>query len=142
MVDRNFDVDKSLPYLIVRVGHVLSRGFAEQMDKVGLSTRQFAILTRVGAADGIGAAEMARAMGVTPQSTGEQLELMIEKGLLKRDPPRPGRKTGHHVTAKGRRKLAQAIRVAAAYEAHLTGRLDDADRERFAAALEEMARRV
>ena len=142
MVERDFDVDKSLPYLIVRVGHVLSRGFAEQMEKVGLSARQFAILTRVGAADGIGSAELARAMGVTPQSTGEQLELMIEKGLLKRDPPRPGRKSGLHLTAKGRRRLTEGGRVAAAYEAHLTELLDDGERERFAAGLTEMARRV
>jgi DNA-binding MarR family transcriptional regulator len=139
---KEFDVDQSLPYLIVRVGHVLSRGFAGQMETVGLSIRQFAILTEVKRADGIGSAELARAMGVTPQSAGEQVELMVEAGLLKRDAPRPGRKAGIHMTAKGKRKWGQALGVAAAYEEHLTGHLGEAGRARFRKGLEEMAHRV
>jgi DNA-binding MarR family transcriptional regulator len=142
MAEKDFDVDESLPYLVVRVGHVLSRAFAGQMETVGLSTRQFAILTELERVDGIGSAELARAMGITPQSAGEQLEAMVAGGLVRRDAPRPGRKAGLHLTAKGRRKLAAAIRVAAAYEAQLTEHLRKADRASLAAGLEGMARRV
>ena len=139
---KDFDVDESLPYLIVRVGHVLSRGFAGQMESVGLSARQFAILTEVTKVDGIGSAEMARAMGITPQSAGEQVELMVGRGLLKRDAARPGHKAGVHLTARGRKKIVQAIEIAAAYEERLIGHLGEAGRARFRKALEEMARRV
>jgi DNA-binding MarR family transcriptional regulator len=143
MVEREkFSVEESLPYLIVRVGHVLSRGFAGQMETVGLSVRQFAILTEVHRTDGVGSAELARAMGVTPQSAGEQVELMVERGLLKRDAQCPGRKAGIHLTAKGRREFERALRVAAAYEEHLTAHLGAGGKARFAKGLEEMARRV
>jgi DNA-binding MarR family transcriptional regulator len=143
MVSReDFDADESLPYLIVRLGHQLSQAFGELMASVGLSARQFGMLGQVKKADGIGSAELARRMGITPQSAGEQVEIMVERGLLRRDPPRPGRKAGIHLTRKGRTTLGKAYALADGYNAQLTGHLGAKGLAQCKDGLEEMARRI
>jgi DNA-binding MarR family transcriptional regulator len=137
---KDFDVDDCLPYLVVRVGHVVSRGFTDLMESTGLSVRQFGILTEVEKHDGIGSAEIGRKLSVTPQSVGEQIEILVDRRLLKRDPPRPGRKAGIHLTGRGRTVLAKATALAADYDARLTEHLGPHTAE-YKAGLEEMARR-
>jgi DNA-binding MarR family transcriptional regulator len=145
MVDRtdlDFDFDESLPYLMVRLGHQLSQSFGELMDGVGLSARQFGILGHVMKHDGIGSAELARRFGVTPQSAGDQVEILVKRGLLNRDRPGSGRKAGIHLTAEGRATFGQAVALAAEYDAQLTGHLGAEGVARIKADLEELGRRI
>jgi DNA-binding MarR family transcriptional regulator len=138
----DFDADESLPYLIVRLGHQLSQAFGELMSSVGLSARQFGILSQVMKEDGIGSAELGRRIGVTPQSAGEQVETLVDRGLLKRDPPRPGRKAGIHLTRKGKTTLGKAFALADDYDAQLTGHFGSKGLAQTKAGLEEMLRRI
>jgi DNA-binding MarR family transcriptional regulator len=143
MVKREeFDADESLPYLIVRLGHQLSQSFNDLMGSVGLSARQFGILGQVTKDDGVGSAELARRMGVTPQSAGEQVEILLERGLLKRDTPGSGRKAGIHLTAEGRTTFAKAVALADDYNAQLTDHLGARGLARCKADLEELGRRI
>lgn len=141
-MDEDFDADESLPYLIVRLGHQLSQAFGELMASVGLSARQFGMLGQVSKADGIGSAELARRMGITPQSAGEQVEIMVERGLLRRDPSGPGRKAGIHLTRKGRTTLGKAYALADEYDAQLTGHFGAKGLAQCIDGLQEMARRI
>ena len=138
----DFDADESLPYLIVRLGHHLSQSFGELMESVGLSARQFGILGQVMKEDGVGSAELARRIGVTPQSAGEQVEILADRGLLKRDKAGSGRKAGIHLTAKGRRTFLKAVALADAYNAQLTAHLGAKGLARCKADLEELGRRI
>jgi DNA-binding MarR family transcriptional regulator len=137
-----FDPDESLPYLIVRLGHQLSQSFGELMGSVGLSARQFGILGQVMKEDGVGSAQLARRFGVTPQSAGDQVEILVDRGLLKRDKPGPGRKAGIHLTAKGRKTFLEAVALADAYNAKLTGHIGAKGLARCKADLEELGRQI
>ncbi len=137
-----FDADDSLPYLIVRLGHRLSHAFTELMGSVGLSARQFGMLTEVAKDDGIGSAELARRMGITPQSAGDQVEVMVERGLFRRDSPGSGRKAGIHLTRKGHSTLKKALGLAIEYDARLTGHFGRSALTQIMADLEEMGRRI
>jgi DNA-binding MarR family transcriptional regulator len=139
---RKFDADESLPYLIVRLGHQLSQSFGELMGSVGLSARQFGIMGQVMKEDGVGSAEIARRVGVTPQSAGEQVEILVDRGLLERDKPGSGRKAGIHLTAKGTKTFLEAVALADAYNAKLTGHLGAKGLARCRADLEELGRRI
>jgi DNA-binding MarR family transcriptional regulator len=140
--EEKFDADESLPYLLVRLGHQLSRSFGELMASVGLSARQFGMLGQVMKEDGVGSAELARRVGVTPQSAGEQVEIMVERGLLKRDKAGSGRKAGIHMTAKGRKTFLEAVALADAYNAKLTDHFGAKGLARCKADLEELGRRI
>jgi DNA-binding MarR family transcriptional regulator len=143
MVEReDFDADESLPYLIVRLGHQLSHSFGDLMGSVGLSARQFGMLGQVMKEDGVGSAELARRIGVTPQSAGEQVEILVERGLLKRDKPGSGRKAGIHLTAKGKKTFGKAVALADDYNAQLTGHMGSKGLARTKADLEELGRRI
>jgi DNA-binding MarR family transcriptional regulator len=143
MHDRGeFDADESLPYLIVRLGHQLSQSFGELMGSVGLSARQFGMLSQVMKEDGIGSAELARRIGVTPQSAGEQVDILIDRGLLKRDKAGSGRKAGIHLTAKGRKTFLRAAELADAYNAKLTHHFGAKGLAGCKADLEELGRQI
>ena len=140
--EEKFDADESLPYLVVRLGHQLSQAFGELMGSVGLSARQFGILGQVMKQDGMGSAELARRFGVTPQSAGEQVEILVGRGLLKRDKAGSGRKAGIHLTAKGRATFLNAVALADDYNAQLTAHLGSKGLARVKADLEELGRRI
>jgi DNA-binding MarR family transcriptional regulator len=84
-----FDPQNVLPYAIVRVGERL---FQSLMAKEGLSVRQFGILAQFAATDAMTSAEVARRLGVAPQSVAPQIDALDEHGLLSRTPI-PGTRT-------------------------------------------------
>lgn len=138
-----FALDEVLGYLLGRVAHVLEHGFTDLMAAEGLTVRQFGILNHVARDPGIGSAEIARRLEITPQSMGDQVETLRRHGLLVRDPdPGPGRKIGVHLTEEGAAVLSRARRLAAAYERHTTGHLSAAERTRLAGDLREILRRA
>src|ERR1700761_6037777 len=142
VIHEEFDADESLPYLIVRLGHQLSQSFGELMGSVGLSARQFGIMSQVMKEDGVGSAEIARPIGVTPQSAGDQVEILVDRGLLKRDKPGSGRKAGVHLTAKGKKTFLKAAGLADAYNTKLTGHFGAKRLAGCKADLEELGRQI
>lgn len=144
MPDENrFPLDEVLGYLVVRVAHALEHGFTELMGEEGITVRQFGILAHAAGADGLGAAELARRLEVTPQSMGGQVETLCRRGLLRRDPdPGPGRRIAVHITPEGRSVLGRAGALAGRYEEQTMGHLDADERRRLAGELREVLRRA
>jgi DNA-binding MarR family transcriptional regulator len=141
--ERSFPLDEVLGYLIVRVAHVLEHGFTELMAEEGITVRQFGILVHAAQADGLGSAELARRLDVTPQSMGDQVETLCRRGLLQRDPdPGPGRRIGIHLTPEGRTVLGRAGALAGRYEEQTMGHLDPAQRTRLAGDLRDILARA
>lgn len=141
--ERPFPLDEVLGYLLVRVAHALEHGFTELMAEEGITVRQFGILANTARAGGLGAAELARRLNVTPQSMGDQVETLCRRGLLRRDPhPGPGRRIGIYLTPQGGAVLSRAGALAGRYEEQTMGHLDRAQRARLSDDLHEVLRRA
>jgi len=106
--------DASVGWTVVRLAHVLSRRFEEEMRPFGLTPAQFGVLATVAAEPGIGSGQLARRVLVTPQSVGELVAALEAAGYLVRDRSGGrGRRAGIDLTPDGRTVLANASRAAA-----------------------------
>jgi DNA-binding MarR family transcriptional regulator len=106
---RNLGVPQAPPeeqvgYLMVRIGHALGQRWARDLAPFGLTARQHGVLGVLAAHPGISAGALARKAMITPQSMGELLAGLQERGLVLRQPP-AGR--GH----PARLELTDAARV-------------------------------
>jgi DNA-binding MarR family transcriptional regulator len=106
--------DASVGWTVVRLAHVLSRRFEDQMRPFGLTPAQFGVLATVAAEPGIGSGQLARRVLVTPQSVGELVAALEAAGHVVRDRSGGrGRRAGIELTPDGRAVLADASRAAA-----------------------------
>lgn len=96
--------EEQVGYLLVRIGQALSQRWTRDLAPHGLSARQHGVLGVLAAHPGISAGALARAAMITPQSMGELLTGLEERGLVLRHPP-AGR--GH----PARLELTDAARV-------------------------------
>jgi DNA-binding MarR family transcriptional regulator len=110
--------EEAVGYLLTRIAHVLGRRWSEDLRAYGVTARQHGALAVLAARPGISAGELARAVMITPQSTGELLDGLVARGLIERQEPagrgRAGRLT---LTAAGRRVLGDTAGVVAASNA-------------------------
>ena len=72
---------------LVRAYHAVSRVFVATLAPYELSGQQFSVLMNLVEAPGRGQAELARKVLATPQSVGELLRGLEERGLVQRTPP-------------------------------------------------------
>jgi DNA-binding MarR family transcriptional regulator len=79
--------EEQVGYLIVRVGHALGQRWAQDLAPFGLTARQHGVLGVLAAHPGISAGALAREAMITPQSMGELLAGLQERGLVLRHPP-------------------------------------------------------
>ncbi len=105
--------DDSYPlWTLVQAAHVVARGFTEVFAEVGLTPTQFGVLAHLADDEGLSQAELARRVLVRPQSLGELVGVLVDRGLVRRDGPGGrGRRSGLVITDAGR----------ALYEAALPG---------------------
>jgi DNA-binding MarR family transcriptional regulator len=138
-----FDLQNVLPYAIVRVGEQLERLFQSLMAKEGLSVRQFGILAQFATTDAMTAAELARRLGVTPQSVAPQIDALDGQGLLSRTPiPGRGRPVELRLTTKGRATVRRVLGVAMAEQERLSSHMTTAERDTLMAQIAEIGRRA
>jgi DNA-binding MarR family transcriptional regulator len=93
-----------------------------------LTPNQFLMLVRLLHHDGMSAAELARAVGIRPQSIGEALAPLEAKSLIRRqESSRHRRILKISLTSAGRQLLARATRVGRQLEKELLSDLNAAE---------------
>jgi DNA-binding MarR family transcriptional regulator len=100
----------SLPALtLVRTYHVVARHLAAIFTSVNLGPTQFNVLAHLAANPRLTQAELARRVLVTPQSMGDLVAALLERGLIRKDGPGGrGRPTQIELTPSGRKVLDRA----------------------------------
>lgn len=128
-----------LLYAVKRLELAIRTRLDEMLADSGVTTLQYTALTVLAVRDGVSAAQLARDSFVTPQSMGEMLRLLEERGLVRREPnPLSRRELLVHITDEGRALLTEHAEAAAAIEARMTAGLraqDRADLRRWVARM-------
>lgn len=106
------DVDAIAAWTVIRAARELARRLAAELDPLDLTPVEFGVLVQLAAADGLSQADLARAVGVRPQSMTPLVTGLGERGLLDRGTERGrGRLSRIRLTPAGRTLLAQAYPV-------------------------------
>ena len=91
---------------LIQTSWVVARGFAEVFAEAGLSPGQFGALQCLADQDGLTQADIARRLMMRPQSLGEVITSLLQRGLVRRDGPAGrGRRAGLSLTEDGRATL-------------------------------------
>ncbi len=111
--------DEVLPaWTLVQAYHLVARGFAAVFAEVGLTPVQFGVLAVLADTPGPTQAELARQVLVRPQSVGELVAVLVERGLVAREGPGGrGRRSPLVLTDAGREVLEAAWPGVAAFNA-------------------------
>lgn len=133
----------STVYLLKRA-ELAVRGCAEiAFAEAGLTPSQYFILLLVTTGEATSSAELARSMGVLPQSMTELISPLEQKGAIaKRPDPANNRILRIRLTAAGERLFARATEIAIRFEEELLGGIDDRELQRLNQALDELTRRA
>lgn len=81
------DPDKFTALTVVRATQVLGRVFAATLAPFDLPPHQFSVLLHLVERPGISQADLARVVLATPQSVGQLIRVMEDRGLIERTPP-------------------------------------------------------
>lgn len=117
-----FDEDYPL-WELVQTFHVVARGFHRVFAEAGLTPTQFGVLAELADRERTGAttpsqAELARIVMLRPQSVGELVAVLVDRGLVVREGPAGrGRRTGLSLTADGRAAVERALPLVRAFNA-------------------------
>jgi DNA-binding MarR family transcriptional regulator len=126
-------------YLIKEVQHILRKQMDRALTTLGITTPQFAVLTRLKEAPGLSNAELAVLCFVTPQTMNLILQKLEEKGLVVRTPSKThGKIINTKLTAPGGKTLVKANALLAHVETDLFGKLSDTELEELVGLLRKL----
>jgi DNA-binding MarR family transcriptional regulator len=109
------DIDAIAAWSVIRAARELARMLADELAPLELSPVEFGVLVQLAAADGLSQADLARAVGVRPQSMTVLVAGLTDRALIDRGPDRGrGRHSRIRLTGDGRNLLAAAYPVALA----------------------------
>ena len=143
-------MDRSLPraedqigYLLVRLAHTLSQRWTRDLAEHGLSARQHGVLAVLAHQPGMSSGAVARAAMITPQSMGELLTGLEDRGLVRREAAAGrGYPARVEVTEEGRRLLAAVEPVVTAHNEPVALGLTADEARRLRALLQQVLRSV
>ena len=116
-------------FLLSKLGLATSRRFARAMEPLGLDPRQFAVITVLGAHDGVAQQDLADRLRIHPSSMVAVIDDCESAGLLeRRRDPTDRRRYAIHLTATGRSVRTRAQEVAAALRDEMFAELDERER--------------
>ncbi|KAA0016500.1 MarR family winged helix-turn-helix transcriptional regulator [Antrihabitans cavernicola] len=96
-------------WTLVQAYHAVAQGFGEIFAEHRLTPVQFGVLAQLAATPGLTQSQLARRVLIRPQSMGELIGTLVERGLLERHGPGGrGRPVPVTLTDQGRRTLASA----------------------------------
>jgi DNA-binding MarR family transcriptional regulator len=122
--------------LFFRLWRVSHTRTAEALDSLGLTTALFALLNTLGSRVGANQQELGSAMGIDPSTMVSLIDQLEAAGLAKRRPrPTDRRAREVAITAKGRRVLERARRLAMQVEDDVLRGLSPTERRRMLALL-------
>ncbi|GAA4265310.1 MarR family winged helix-turn-helix transcriptional regulator [Frondihabitans peucedani] len=106
------DIDAIAAWTVIRAARELARRLADSLEPLGLTPVEFGVLVQLAAADGLSQADLARAVGVRPQSMTGLVGGLDARALLTRGADRGrGRHSRIHLTDDGLALLAEAYPV-------------------------------
>lgn len=133
----------SFIYLLKHTELAVRRCVEVVLEKFDLTPNQFLMLLRVSYEEGLSATQLARAIGVRPQSLTEIIGPLVEKGLVSRnESPAHRRVLQMGLTASGRELLDRALRVGHQLEDDLLADLASAERRALQLTLERVLARA
>ena len=117
------DPDAFTALTLVRVSQAMSRVFSATLAPHDLAPHHFSVLLHLVEQPGLSQAELARRVLATPQSVGELLRTMEERGTIERTPPAgPGLPIAVYASDAGRALLdAVTPHVLAAFSPEAMG---------------------
>jgi DNA-binding MarR family transcriptional regulator len=122
--------------LFFRLWRVSHTRTAEALESLGLTTALFALLNVLGTREGAIQQQLGSAMGVDPSTMVSLIDRLESAGLARRRPRATDRRAREVViTAKGRRVLGQARRLAMQVEDDVLRGLSGAERRQMLALL-------
>ena len=128
-------MEPRISYAVGRLERVLRRRIVAALEPDGLPLPAYATLSVLRAENGLSNAQLARRALVTPQSMNEVLNLLVERGFVRRRAePGHGRILRTELTRAGQRALERCDRAVDAVEQEMLADLD-ADEEAFLRAL-------
>jgi DNA-binding MarR family transcriptional regulator len=139
---QNRDVKMPLPrpplgYVLARTHHALRAAHDEALRPFDLTMPQVAILVALVQNPGLSVAELARRAFMKPQSMGELLATLENRGLVRRRPhPEHGRVLPAELTPAGHKAVEGCRGLASQVESRMLSRLSSAERRSLANLLE------
>lgn len=126
------DPDKFAALTVVRATQVLARVFSATLAPFDLPPHHFSVLLHLVERPGMSQADLARVVLATPQSVGQLIRVMEEKGLVERTPPAGrGHPSALYASPAGRARLDEVTpHVLAAFTPEALG-LDAAASDRL-----------
>lgn len=119
------DVDAIAAWTVIRAARELARRLGSALEPLALTPVEFGVLVQLAASERLTQAELARAVGVRPQSITALVTALGDRGLLDRGGERGrGRPSRITLTPEGRELLSRAYPVVRASNAWFG---DDAD---------------
>jgi DNA-binding MarR family transcriptional regulator len=119
-------------FLISRMGMVASRAFAQRIAEVGLSPRGWGALNVLDQEGAITQQSLGRCIGMDPSTMVATIDELEAEGLVeRRRNPEDRRAHALHITAQGRRALAEGRKVARRAQADLLAPLDAGERRQL-----------
>jgi len=128
----DIEVDEFAGQLLFRLWRASHTRTAEALESIGLTTALFALLNVLGTREGAIQQKLSSDMGIDPSVMVTLIDELEGAGLAQRR-RRPGdrRAWAVAITAKGRRTLERARRLALQVEDEVLGGLGDAERRRL-----------
>ena len=123
-----FVIDRSLGYLVNRLGRSMAQQLAERMRPAGIGIGQWAVLLILWARDGLSQAELARHVAIEPPTMVRTIDRLVRDGLVRRVPdPSDGRVSRIHLTDRGRSLRDELVPMAVAVNEATVARLTAAE---------------
>lgn len=128
-------------YLLLKAGHYMGIEFEGALDALGMSGREFLVLSFAVSAEGLSQQDVSERLGVDPTIVVGLVDAVEERGWLtrKRDPD-DRRRNLLVVTPAGRKTYAKAVQAAAAAEDRFLQPLPAAEREQLRELLHALMR--
>jgi DNA-binding MarR family transcriptional regulator len=124
-----------------RAQHELRLAVNAELAALGTNISQISVLREIGLNPGISSADLARLAWLTPQTLGQLVIQMQERGLVRRRPGE-GRKICHYLTQGGEKLLAAGMEKTREVDTHVLRDFSDEDLEVLVDAFRTIERRA
>jgi DNA-binding MarR family transcriptional regulator len=131
----------SAGYLLLKAGHHIGQEFDAALARLGLSGREFLVLSFVGAAKDLSQQDLSERLGLDPTLVVGLVDALEERRWMTRTrAPADRRRNVLRLTAAGRTARTRAVRAAGEAEDRFLGPLGLEERETLRALLDNIMR--
>jgi DNA-binding MarR family transcriptional regulator len=132
----------SAGYLLIKAGHHIGLEFEAALGRVGLSGREFLVLSFVASAEDLSQQDLSERLGLDPTIVVGLVDALEERQWMTRTrDPADRRRNVLRLTAAGRTAHTRAVRAAQAAEDAFLETLGSAERETLRTLLNDVMRR-